>query len=293
ARDGQHKEEIKRHAAHAPRVVVPHGVAVDLGGMEVEEDVGEDAQCPAALALIVLDAEDRLVELGLCWLLEGLEVFFCLFLENFDVLPHFVEYASKTSLFGVLVRLVSHPRLQEAVITERSADPAPAGSALRLPLHGYKSAGIIKVIRAALALEPRIEPAGIHHDLPFGPQLHMGTIHGPRRGPFKVDPFGSVAAPVAGAFELVLGRLPIRRATQVRALGNNAEKTGRLFDHPDSVGLLVFLINSDLEVRRITNDVYRFGLKQGAGEEKTQEHQEIGDDESPHTTPDDAPSHLP
>jgi hypothetical protein len=78
----------------------------------------------------------------------------------------------------------------------------------------------------------------------------------------------------------------------MRALGKNAEKTGRLFNHPNSVGLLVFLINSDLEVRRITDDVYRLRLKQGAGEEKTQEHQKIGDDESPYTTPDDAPPHL-
>jgi hypothetical protein len=98
---------------------------------------------------------------------------------------------------------------------------------------------------------------------------------------------------VTGAFELVLGRLPIRRATQVRALGKNAEKAGRLFDHPNSVGLLVFLINSDLEVRRITDDVYRVRLKQDTREEETQEHQEIGDDESPHATPDDTPSHLP
>jgi hypothetical protein len=79
----------------------------------------------------------------------------------------------------------------------------------------------------------------------------------------------------------------------VRALGKNAEKTGRLFDYPNSVGLLVFLIDPDLEVRRITDDVYRLRLKQGAGEEKAQEHQEIGDDESPYATPDDAPSHLP
>jgi hypothetical protein len=98
---------------------------------------------------------------------------------------------------------------------------------------------------------------------------------------------------VTGTFELVLGRLPIRRATQVRALGKNAEKTGRLFDHPNSVGLFVFLINSDLEVRRITDDVYRLRLKQGAGKEKAQKHEEIGGDESPHATPDDAPSHLP
>jgi hypothetical protein len=98
---------------------------------------------------------------------------------------------------------------------------------------------------------------------------------------------------VTGAFELVLGGLPIRRATQVRTLGKNAEKAGRFFDNPDSVGLLVFLINPDLEIRRITEDVNRVRLKQGAREEKAQEHQEISDDESPHATPDNAPSQLP
>jgi hypothetical protein len=79
----------------------------------------------------------------------------------------------------------------------------------------------------------------------------------------------------------------------VRALGKNAEKTGRLFDHPNSVGLLVFLIDPDLEVRRITDDVYCLRLKKDTREEETQEHQEIGDDESPHATPDEPPSRLP
>ena len=65
AGENQRDVDVERHAAHAPGVVVAHGVAIDLGGMQVQEDVGEHAQRAAARRFVVLVAEDRSVDLGL------------------------------------------------------------------------------------------------------------------------------------------------------------------------------------------------------------------------------------
>ena len=75
AGESQDNKQVKSDSAHPPGVAVADRVAVDLGGMEVEEDVGEHAQRAAALALIVLHPEHRFVERSLLWLLERLDVF--------------------------------------------------------------------------------------------------------------------------------------------------------------------------------------------------------------------------
>ena len=75
AGESEDNKKVKSDSAHPPGVAVADRVAVDLGGMEVEKDVGEHAQRSAALALIVLHPEHRFVERSLLWLLERLDVF--------------------------------------------------------------------------------------------------------------------------------------------------------------------------------------------------------------------------
>src|SRR5260370_8082662 len=52
-------EQVERDPAHSPCIFIFDGVAVDLGGMQVEENVGQNRQRPVARRLIVLDAKDR------------------------------------------------------------------------------------------------------------------------------------------------------------------------------------------------------------------------------------------
>src|SRR6267154_2039199 len=72
---GEHQEQIKSDAAHAPRIAVAHGVAVDLGGVQMQKDVGEDAEGAIARRVVVLVAEDGCVELSFGGILEAFEFF--------------------------------------------------------------------------------------------------------------------------------------------------------------------------------------------------------------------------
>jgi hypothetical protein len=39
AGEGQHNKEVERYSAHAPRKRIANGVAIDLRGVQVQEDV--------------------------------------------------------------------------------------------------------------------------------------------------------------------------------------------------------------------------------------------------------------
>ncbi len=92
---GEDDEQIKSDAAHAPGEFVFYGVAIDLGGMQVEENVGQDRERAIARRLIVLDAENGAENLGLFGLFQALEFILALFLDRFlevgDVLADTVE----------------------------------------------------------------------------------------------------------------------------------------------------------------------------------------------------------
>src|SRR4030095_922138 len=70
----QHDKQVERDAAHPPRIVVRDSVTVDLGGMKVQEDVREHSQSTTAWFVIVFDAKNGLVELGLFRILQRLHV---------------------------------------------------------------------------------------------------------------------------------------------------------------------------------------------------------------------------
>src|SRR5208282_2020364 len=88
---GQHDKQVEGDAAHSPGVVVAHRVAVDLGRVQVQEDIGKHTQGAAAGTIVVLNAEDGFEEGGLLRLLEALEVLFRFSFENLGGLAHLVE----------------------------------------------------------------------------------------------------------------------------------------------------------------------------------------------------------
>ena len=55
---GKHDEQIKRDPTHPPRVAVAHRVTIDLGRMQMQENVGEHAQGTVARRVVVLVPED-------------------------------------------------------------------------------------------------------------------------------------------------------------------------------------------------------------------------------------------
>src|SRR5207248_8805178 len=86
-------------AAHRPGEPVADGVAVDLGRMEVEENIGENAQRAAAVRVIVLDPEHGFEKLRLFRALEVRDLFSDL---NFKDLRLFLELLDKdTQAFGL------------------------------------------------------------------------------------------------------------------------------------------------------------------------------------------------
>src|ERR1044071_8005253 len=88
------------------------------------------------------------------------------------------------------------------------------------------------------ALLARVEPICIDDDLAFGVEFDVGAIHGARGRAFEVDALAVVAAAVARALELVLARLPVGRAAEVRAARVDDEDAVGVLDDPDAELLL-------------------------------------------------------
>src|ERR1044072_5767138 len=79
----------------------------------------------------------------------------------------------------------------------------------------YKSAIVIEF--AFLTFRPFVERADVHNDLSFRVESNLGAIHRPRRRSLEVDSLAIVATAMARTFKLVLTRLPVRRAAEMRA----------------------------------------------------------------------------
>src|SRR2546430_16616993 len=98
------------------------------------------------------------------------------------------------------------------------------------PLQRNKCTRIVEFV--TVALWPLKKRAHVNDDLPFGVQLNMRAIHRSRRRAFKVDRLIVVAAAMTRTFEFVFARLPIGRASQVRAAGVDNEQSTRGLVHP-------------------------------------------------------------
>src|SRR5436853_7037307 len=73
--EGEHDEQIESDASHSPCVAVTNRIAVDLCGMQVQEHVGKHAQGAITWRVVMLVAEYRSVDLGLCRRLSALNMF--------------------------------------------------------------------------------------------------------------------------------------------------------------------------------------------------------------------------
>src|ERR1039457_4412430 len=153
--------------------------------------------------------------------------------------------------------------------------------------------GVVKLARFAFG--PAVDVAQVDYNLSLGIQFDMGSVHGARRRTLEVDAFGVVAAAVARALELVLARLPVRRAAQVGADGRDDEDTLGIAYHPDAALILKFRIHPETEIRGVANAELDLGFVERARIEEAQKHQEVEAQRAQpcrHHKPPPAPDHL-
>ena len=124
---------------------------------------------------------------------------------------------------------------------------------------------------SGLSLGPLVEPGSIDDDLTIGSELDLGSIHGPRCGTFKVDPFAVIAAAVTRTLELVLTGLPVGRTAKVSAARVDYEQPVRSAIDPDAVLLLKFGVDAQREFRGIADFENCVGLKKSAGKKESEE----------------------
>ena len=110
----------------------------------------------------------------------------------------------------------------------------------------------------------------------------MRPIHRPRRRTLEVDAFGIVAAAVTGALELVLTRLPVRRAPQMRTDRRDHEDTLGVPHDPDAVLVLKLGVHAEAEIGGIADREAGLRLIQSARQKEAQEHDEVHAQKSQH-----------
>jgi len=113
------------------------------------------------------------------------------------------------------------------------------------------------------------KPARIHHDLPRGIELQERAIHRTRRWPLEIHALAVIPAAVARTFELVLGRLPLGRATQMSATSENSELAVGFANDPHAIRHQVPLVDSDAEIGRKAGSEHGIGFVQRARKEKS------------------------
>src|SRR5215208_2323140 len=128
--------------------------------------------------------------------------------------------------------------------------------------------GAIFVEVVGAALLPVVELAGVDDELPFGVELDLGAIHRARRGAFEVDALAVVTAAVARALELILARLPVGRAAQVRAARVDDEEALAVTHHPDAVLLLPLRVHPERVVAGEADAEDARRLEDGARQEE-------------------------
>src|SRR5260370_28368248 len=143
-----------------------------------------------------------------------------------------------------------------------------------------------------LPLGTLIEPGSVDDDLVVRRQFQVRSVNGTRRGPFEVDTFAVVSAPVAGTLEFVLAGFPVGRAAEMRAAGVDDENAVRCTADPDAVLLLPLRIHAQGVIRGITDFENRGRLEERTGEKETKEGNEPCTKETSDCTPHQAASAL-
>src|SRR2546423_1991933 len=156
--------------------------------------------------------------------------------------------------------------------------------------HADESPLVIEVARLALRL---LEESGrVNDDLALGVEVDVGAIHRSRRGALEVDTLAVVAAAVARALELVLARLPVGRAAEVRAAREDDEQALGVLHNPDAPLLLPLRVHADGVVAGEADAEDARRLEEGARQEEAQEHQEVYGEEREDAAPDYASAEL-
>ena len=97
---------------------------------------------------------------------------------------------------------------------------------------------------------------------------------------------------MARALELVLARLPVGRAAEVRAARvDHKQAIGSSCD-PDAILLLPFGVDADRVIVRRADAKYAGRFENGPRQEKPDEHQKEGGERTSDGRPDDAASHF-
>ena len=130
------------------------------------------------------------------------------------------------------------------------------------------------------AFGPIIEDTGINDYLSLSIQFEFGPIHGPWSGPFEIDPFAVIAAPMTGALEFVFARFPVGSTAQVSATRIDNEQTLGIAHYPYPVVFLILRVYAITEIRRITDPENGIGFEENARKKVAQEHEEISPQES-------------
>src|SRR5258708_18988730 len=116
----------------------------------------------------------------------------------------------------------------------------------------------------------------------------MSSVHGARGGAFEVDPLAVIAAAMTRTLELVFAGLPVGRATEMRATRIDHEyPIGRAID-PDAILLLKLGIDSERELRGISNFENRVGFEKSARKKEPEEGQEPRSEKCRYAHPDQA-----
>ena len=157
-------------------------------------------------------------------------------------------------------------------------------------LEWYIGPGIVEFV--LLAFGPLVKLGYVHHDLPLGIELNMRAIHWPRGRTLKVDCLAVVTAAVAGALKLVLARLPVRSASEVRTARVDHENPVRSFVHPNAILLLPLGIDTERVVCGKTDAKSAGRLKNGPWQEEPEKHQEAGCQKPRDACPNNSPPHF-
>src|SRR6266849_5901780 len=122
-----HPAKINRDAVrYSYSIAIAHGIAIDLGRVEMEEDVGQNAQGAVAGRLVVLDAENRAEELRLLRLFQALQLLLALLLEEFlERLGVFLDFVQQPAAFVAPVSF-RHPNPPQ-LLSEPSPWSKPCG----------------------------------------------------------------------------------------------------------------------------------------------------------------------
>src|SRR2546421_318341 len=125
-----------------------------------------------------------------------------------------------------------------------------------------------------IAFRPPVKCGYVHHDLSFGIEFHMSAVHRPWCGTFEINPLAVIATAVAGTFEFVFARFPIRRATQVGAASVDHKYSVGSLVHPNAILLLPLGVDPQRIIGGKANAEHAGRLENRPGQKKPQKHQE-------------------